>query len=434
MKSFITAVAISWLALGGHAQAIDPPKLSGAAPIANNFIVQYQKDISAADRQKHEDLIHVAAARNNKYRGIMKKFNIGSFQGYHIEIDPKAVAELQNTKLVSFFSPSTYPATHPVQIKQVQLDARITIASPISLRDDTTFPSNVRHVSNSTWGQSRLSHRAPNYRSGFLYNVGGSTAYVIDTGIRTSHSEFLGPDNTTSRAIWGANFINGSADTDENGHGTHVAGTIGGRTKGIAPFTELVAVKVFDANGSGPWSGVLAGLDFVVRHATENKRIGRAVVNMSLGGPRWQVVDDAVAAAVDAGVAVVVAAGNAGQPTNTTSPAGCPVAITVAAIDDSDTRPRWSNYGAEVDLFAPGADVESATIRDDHAYARESGTSMAAPHVAGLVAYFMSLYGAHTPRQMMDRLSQWATRDMVKDAMGSPNLIAFNGNDIFGGP
>jgi oryzin len=293
------------------------------------------------------------------------------------------------------------------------------------------LPANIRRVPVSTWGQSRLSHRAPK-TDGFVYDVGGSTAYVIDTGIRTTHAEFSSPNGPTSRATWGINYIDGSADTDENGHGTHCAGTIGGSTKGIAPLTELVAVKVFDANGNGPWSGVLAGLDWAVRHATANGRVGRAVVNMSLGGSRWSVIEDAVTAAVRAGVAVVVAAGNAGQPVNTTSPAACPDAITVGAIDDGDVRPYWSNWGAGLDFFAPGAEIESAWIEDDHAYASESGTSMAAPHVTGLVAYLMEQFGPHTPQQMRDRLNALATRGVVADAGdGSTNAIVYNGNEMF---
>lgn len=295
---------------------------------------------------------------------------------------------------------------------------------------DSDLPSNLRLVPASTWGQSRVSHRAPD-TAGFVYDVGGSTAYVIDTGIRTTHIEFTN-GTATSRAVWGTNFINGSADTDENGHGTHVSGTLGGATKGVAPLTQLVAVKVFDADGNGPWSGVLAALDWVVQHATANGRVGRAVVNMSLGGSRWSVIDDAVTATVDAGVAVVVAAGNSGQPVNTTSPAACPDAITVGAIDETDTRPSWSNWGPGLDFFAPGQDVVSAWISSDTAYASESGTSMASPHVAGLVAYLMQQFGPHTPQQMRDRLTAFATNGTVVDAGdGSVNAIVYNGNEMF---
>lgn len=328
------------------------------------------------------------------------------------------------------------------QIKQIQPDAQISVASPVTLppplkRDDpdSDLPANIRRVPVSTWGQARLSHRTTG-AEGFVYDVGGSTAYVIDTGIRTTHVEFLGPtfngSTPASRAVWGANFIPGSADTDENGHGTHCAGTVGGRTKGIAPLTELVAVKVFDANGNGPWSGVLAALDWVVRHAQANNRVGRAVVNMSLGGSRWSVIEDAVSAAVRAGVTVVVAAGNSGVPVNTTSPAGCADAITVGAVDENDARPGWSNWGVGLDFFAPGLDVESAWVSGDEAYQSESGTSMAAPHVTGLVAYLMQQFGPQWPEEVRGLLTRLATNDTVVDAGdGSRNAIVFNGNDLF---
>lgn len=306
---------------------------------------------------------------------------------------------------------------------------------PMHAERDTpaALPANIRRVPVSTWGQSRLSHRAAGATDGFVYDVGGSTAYVIDTGIRTTHAEFLAPGAApASRAVWGMNFIAGSADTDENGHGTHCAGTIGGATKGVAPLTELIAVKVFDKNGNGPWSGVIAALDWAVQHATANGRVGRAVINMSLGGSRWNVIEDAVTAAVNAGVAVVVAAGNSGQPVNTTSPAACPDAITVGAIDSTDMRPSWSNWGLGLDFFAPGADIQSAWIDSDSAYRSESGTSMAAPHVTGLVAYLMEQFGPQTPQQMRQRLNDLATRGSVKGAGdGSANAIVYNGNEIF---
>lgn len=330
-----------------------------------------------------------------------------------------------------------------LQIKQIHPDAVISVASPIDLppalpmrttpkrQASSSLPSNLRLVPGSTWGQSRVSHRAAG-TSGYVYDVGGSTAYVVDTGILTTHVEFTNGSSGASRAVWGTNFINGSADTDENGHGTHVSGTLGGATKGVAPLTQLVAVKVFDADGNGPWSGVLAALDWVVQHAGANNRVGRAVVNMSLGGSRWSVIDDAVSAAVAAGVAVVVAAGNSGQPVNTTSPAACPAAVTVGAVDETDSRPTWSNWGPGLDFFAPGQDVVSAWITDDTAYASLSGTSMASPHVAGLVAYLMEQFGPHTPQQMRERLTALATNGTVMDAGdGSANAIVYNGNELF---
>lgn len=284
----------------------------------------------------------------------------------------------------------------------------------------------------ATWGQSRLSHRNSG-SSGFVYQRGGSTAYVIDTGIRVTHEEFLDPTNATTRAIWGKNFLDANTvDTDENGHGTHVAGTIGGRTLGIAPETELIACKVFDANGGGPWSGVLAAMDWAVKDAVAKNRVGRSVINMSLGGGKFQPVDDAVTAAVNAGITVVVAAGNTGDLVKNISPAGNADAITVGAIYDDDSRAEWSNYGDGLDVFAPGYAIKSAWIDSDTATREESGTSMACPHVAGLVAYLMEIFGPHTPAQMRDRVNGLATMGKVTGAGdGSANAIAYNGNEMF---
>ncbi|KAB5551025.1 peptidase S8/S53 domain-containing protein [Coniochaeta sp. 2T2.1] len=421
MKNFITTIALAWFALGGQVIAVKP----GDA-IPNHYIIQHHPDISADDVKKIETLLRAPANRHATFKpkGILKKYDIGGFKGYHVELDPSAVPALQKSNL----------------IKQIQPDAVVSISSPITLpsplpmhvtkRDDGSVPANIRRIPTYTWGQSRLSHRRPK-EPDFVYEAGGSTAYVIDTGIRTTHVEFATNHSSASRAVWGMNFIDGSPNTDENGHGTHCAGTIGGSTKGIAPLTELVAVKVFDAQGNGPWSGVLAGLSWVVEHARTNGRVGRAVVNMSLGGGRWSVIEEAVTAAVNAGVAVVVAAGNAGQPVNTTSPAACPDAITVGAIDGSDLRCYWSNYGVGLDFFAPGADIDSAWCGSDSDYRMESGTSMAAPHVAGLVAYLMQQYGPHTPLQMREKLNSFATMNMVQDAKDSSNAIVYNGNGAY---
>jgi oryzin len=260
---------------------------------------------------------------------------------------------------------------------------------------------------------------------------------VIDTGIRITHQEFdafpsSGSSSTMRRAVWGANFVASSPDTDENGHGTHVAGTIGGLTYGMAPQSRLVAMKVFDKNGQGPWSNVLSAMDWACNDTDSRRASGLSVVNLSLGGGYFAPVNDAVRAAVARNVTVVVAAGNAGTNVAGTSPASCAEAITVAAIDGSDTRPSWSNYGAGVDVFAPGDAIKSAWIGSDTDSATLSGTSMATPHVAGLAAYLMRVEGPLTPNQMSKRVAGLATRDMVVNpGDGSPNAIAFNGNELF---
>ncbi|KAK3934197.1 peptidase S8/S53 domain-containing protein [Diplogelasinospora grovesii] len=233
-----------------------------------------------------------------------------------------------------------------------------------------------------------------------------------------------------SRAVWGANFINQN-NTDENGHGTHVAGTIGGLTLGISPHTRLVALKVFDGNAQGPWSGVLSALDWACTDAENRNATALSVINMSLGGDRYDVIDDAVSAAVRRGLTVVVAAGNENQNVSNVSPAACPEAIAVGATDQNDNKPWWSNWGPDLDVFAPGDGILSSWFATDEATLTLSGTSMASPHVAGLCAYFMEVYGPHTPAQMRQRVVGYATQGRVQNAgQGSPNMLVFNGNAL----
>lgn len=173
-------------------------------------------------------------------------------------------------------------------------------------------------------------------------------------------------------------------------------------------------------------------MDWAVKDAVAKNRVGRSVINMSLGGGKFQPVDDAVTAAVNAGITVVVAAGNTGDLVKNISPAGNADAITVGAIYDDDSRAEWSNYGDGLDVFAPGYAIKSAWIDSDTATREESGTSMACPHVAGLVAYLMEIFGPHTPAQMRDRVNGLATMGKVTGAGdGSANAIAYNGNEMF---
>ncbi|KAK0624837.1 peptidase S8/S53 domain-containing protein, partial [Bombardia bombarda] len=299
--------------------------------------------------------------------------------------------------------------------------------------------------SSSTWGQARLSHRnssTPDTNYSYLYERGGATVYIIDTGVRISHAEFTttsplipasraaAASPSSARVSLGGNFVTGSTNaSDQMGHGTHVAGTIGGLTRGISPSSRLVSLKVFGGDDEpGSWDYMLAALQYAVDDAVARNATGLSVVNISAGGDRWDPIDEAVTSAVARGVAVVVAAGNDGRSADGASPARCPDAITVGAIDAADRRPDFSNWGPGLAVFAPGVDVESADYRGDGGVWKLSGTSMSAPHVTGLVAYFMELYGWHTPEEMRKRIVGLATRGLVVDAgEGSPNLIAFNG-------
>jgi subtilisin family serine protease len=270
-----------------------------------------------------------------------------------------------------------------------------------------------------SWGLDRVDQRPRRPSGSYRYPAGGGagvTVYVLDTGIRVSHTDFGG------RARYGWDFIgNDRYAGDCNGHGTHVAGTVGGTRYGVAKRVRLVAVRVLDCQGRGSYSQIIAGIDWVVAHAARP-----AVVNMSLEGPADSVLDDAVRRAIAAGITFVVAAGNHGRDACTESPARTPQALTVAATDRSDARARFSNYGRCVDLFAPGVAIVSDWNSGNRARALMSGTSMAAPHVAGAAALVLSAHRRWTPAQVRAALVSAATRGHLSRAgRGSPNLLLY---------
>jgi subtilisin family serine protease len=278
---------------------------------------------------------------------------------------------------------------------------------------------------NATWGLDRIDQRDLPLSKTYTYDTSASNvnAYIIDTGIRTSHSEFGG------RASVGTDTVGGGQNgQDCQGHGTHVAGTVGGRNHGVAKSVNLIAVRVLDCDGSGTTAGVIAGVDWVTANARKP-----AVANMSLGGSASASLDDAVKKSIASGVSYSVAAGNGlpilGIPANACnySPARVPEAITVGATDSSDRRASFSNYGTCLDLFAPGVDITSAWKDNDTATSTISGTSMAAPHTAGAAALYLSSHPTATPAQVRDALVTGATSGKVVNPMwGSPNKLLYS--------
>lgn len=276
----------------------------------------------------------------------------------------------------------------------------------------------------SSWGLTSISSRTPG-ASGYVFDNAGTHAtfsYVLDTGIRLTHQDFGG------RAQFGANYAGDGDNDDANGHGTHVAGIIGGQTFGVAKKTTLIAVKVLGKDGAGATSGILAGINYVASAVSSKGQSGAAVINLSLSGAASSALDNAIANAVSAGIPVAVAAGNENSNASLYSPARAPSAICVASIQSDDTRSSFSNWGADVDIFAPGSEIRSAYIGSDTATATASGTSAAAPHIAGLVSYIRGLEGPSSSAAVRARLLGFAIAGRVKDAQGSPNLVAYNGN------
>ncbi|KAK4247870.1 serine protease [Corynascus novoguineensis] len=278
--------------------------------------------------------------------------------------------------------------------------------------------------SSAPWGLARLSQKSAGSTT-YTYDDSageGTCAYVIDTGIYTSHSDFEG------RATFAANYVDRD-NTDGNGHGTHVAGTIGGKTYGVAKKTKLYAVKVLGADGSGSTSGVVAGMNFVADDAPNRDCPNGVVANMSLGGSYSASINQAAAALVDAGIFLAVAAGNENVDARNSSPASESSVCTVGATDKSDRKASYSNYGSVVDIQAPGTDIKSTWIGSRSATNTISGTSMASPHIAGLAAYLLALEGQKSPSALCSYIKQTANSGAISGVpSGTTSALAFNGN------
>lgn len=294
--------------------------------------------------------------------------------------------------------------SHNPNIEFIEADQVITI-------DATQSPA--------TWGLDRIDQRNLPLNNAYNYNFTGSgvTAYIIDTGIRVSHNEFGG------RASSGRDFVDNDSNADDcNGHGTHVAGTVGGSTYGVAKGVSLVAVRVLNCSGSGTTSGVIAGIDWV----TSQHTTGKAVANMSLGGGPSTALDNAVRNSIADGVVYAIAAGNSNRNACNFSPARTAEAITVGATTSTDARASYSNKGSCLDLFAPGSSITSAWITSNTATNTISGTSMATPHVTGVAALYLQGHTA-TPLQVRNAIVGAATPNVVGNpGRNSPNLLLYS--------
>jgi subtilisin family serine protease len=298
------------------------------------------------------------------------------------------------------------------QARRIAADPRVAF-----VQQDAVVKASGTQNDPPSWGLDRIDQRDLPLDHTYSYGTSAKNvhAYVIDTGIRTTHVTFGG------RATWGTNTVDNN-DTDCFGHGTHVAGTIGGSQYGVAKNVRLVAVKVLDCSGSGTTEQVVNGINWVTEHAVKP-----AVANMSLGGPADPALDAAVANSIDSGVTYAVAAGNANADACSVSPARVRAAITVGAADADDHRASFSDYGKCTSIFAPGVKITSAWHSDDNAVNTISGTSMATPHVAGVAALWLSAHPGDSPEEVRDALVEAATADRVVDAgIGSPNRMLFS--------
>jgi subtilisin family serine protease len=386
-RAIVTSVAACALAVGwlGAPGASAGP--ASSEPSAARHIVVL-KDGTDSDA--------VARDHGRRFGAQVERVYHNALKGYVATFKGTGAAEVARDPRVAF----------------VELDQKVSVdATGTQTIDDNTGP----------WGLDRIDDdKGLDKNYSWSSDGTGVTAYIIDTGIQTNHSEF---DN--NRASFGFDAVNDATPNgqDCDGHGTHVAGTVGGKTYGVAKNVSLVEVRVLDCTGSGSWSGVIAGIDWVAKNHT-----AKSVANMSLGGPASSAVDTAVANAINSGVTFAVAAGNGnqagiGQDACKSSPARVPAALTVGATDKNDTKAKWSNYGTCVDWFAPGVGIVSSVMSGgSEAW---SGTSMATPHTAGVVAqYLSSITTVATPTQVRAALVAAQSASIVKSAgKGSPTTL-----------
>ncbi|MFE4059172.1 S8 family peptidase [Streptomyces sp. NPDC059096] len=282
---------------------------------------------------------------------------------------------------------------------------------------DRTVRALATQTNPPSWGLDRIDQASLPLNGSYTYpdTAGeGATVYVIDTGVRITHQDFGG------RASYGYDAVdNDNTAQDGNGHGTHVAANAAGSSYGVAKKAKVVAVRVLNNAGSGTTAQVVAGIDWVTRNHS-----GPSVANVSLGGGADAALDTAVQNSIASGVTYAVAAGNSNANAQNYSPARVPEAITVGATTSTDARASYSNYGARVDLFAPGSAITSAWNSSDTATSSISGTSMATPHVAGAAAVYLAGHPGATPAQVATALVNGATSGVVTGpGTGSPNKL-----------
>eukprot|EP00732_Lithocolla_globosa_P000597 Lithocolla_globosa_v1_NODE_205_length_5183_cov_23.943448.p2 type:complete len:384 gc:universal NODE_205_length_5183_cov_23.943448:2553-1402(-) len=357
----------------------------GARIVEDSFIAVFKSDVN-------ETTSFVSSFSHE-----MIEFNIGgAFRGFHGHITE---AELQSL---------VFPRTDILQYVEV---------------DSLAFASDIQ-TSTPTWGIDRVDQeRLPqNWTYAYHPNPGaGVNIYILDTGIRVTHTDFGG------RASFGFKSDPSWSDTDLNGHGTHVASTAGGTAYGVAKAANLVAVKVMGDDGTGAWSGVIDGINWVVAHGTAN----RDVINLSISGGAIQSVDDAVNSAAAAGITNVVAAGNFDNDACNISPARATGAFTVMAVDNRDARSGFSSFGSCCDIFAPGSSIRAAWHTSDTAINTISGTSMASPHVAGATAIAQGMRQL-SPADVKAYLVNAGTRDIISNpGAGSPNVNLYSPHPHF---
>lgn len=364
--------------------------------------------------------------------------------GYIVTLKPEAVARRNLTSVHRSILSSFSASESDIKYEWSRLNAfagTFSDAALLALRSSSEVAAieadAIGHAeefvtrTDAPWGLQRISQAdrldrsdvdALDYKYVYDSSAGkGVDIYIIDTGVNIHHEEFEG------RARWGQNL--GYPEEDRHGHGTHVAGTAAGKRVGVAKAANLIAVRVLDDFGNGPVSDAIAAVNWVIREVTTRTR-SASVINMSLGYPASAVLDAAVTAAVNNGIHVAAAAANDARPVDK-SPGRAEAVITVGATNISDAMAWFSDFGPRVDIFAPGEDVLSALANSNTSLVLKSGTSMATPHVAGLIAYVVRLEGNRPPADILDRIKGWSPDGILSEIPADTNNeLINNGVDI----
>ena len=391
MKRTLFTLAVLLLAAAGFAGDGSIRQADGAPPIQDQYIVVLEDEAAGtaeAPARSGLSVSIVAVDMAARYGGTVFFFYETALKGFAIRMPERAAQRLAADPRVSFVE-----------------------------QDSEVFA--VVTQSPATWGIDRIDERALPRSNSYTYNTTASNvhAYVIDTGIRATHTQFGG------RVSGGMTAINdGRGTADCNGHGTHVSGTIGGSTYGVAKAVRLHPVRVLNCSGSGTNSGVISGVNWVA-----DNRVLPAVANMSLGGGASSALDSAVNGAINRSVTFAVAAGNSNANACNFSPSRVAAAITVGSTTGSDARSSFSNFGTCLDIFAPGSSITSAWSTTDTATNTISGTSMASPHVAGVAALYLATHTTASPATVRNAIVNSATTNVVGNrGSGSPNRLLYS--------
>ncbi|KAI8346908.1 peptidase S8/S53 domain-containing protein [Choanephora cucurbitarum] len=409
-----------------------------AQSVGNSHLAKRGNKIVRRDTE--EEQVHVFDAYDigDSFKGITVSFQ-------NLDIVKSLIFSFTNNEIVQIIPDEDFTFDLPTSPKTVHQKRKLASRGAASHRignfdldnyehdkdSSNKFSSQYVSQDNATWNLVRTSQHERKLSDPYIYpSSAGSSAYVyiIDDGMKTDHDEFEG------RASWGYSTYSGVSRLGE-GHGTHVGGIIAGKTYGIAKKANLIAVQVLDESGSGSLSSLLAGIQWVSKNAAKHK--GKAIINMSLGlktngklDSSLKAFDKAVTAVVKSGVPVIAAAGNWGNNACDVLPAGNANVLAVGAIDNADTMGDYSSYGKCVSILAPGSKITSAFIKSDTSTTTLTGTSMAAPHAAGVAALFVDKLGKPTPTALYKAIKDAGTKNAAKSVVSNtPNLVLFNGQE-----